>query len=102
MIKNIILFILFCFFFLNVNAAEKQNCSVLKKLSKDYWICKKNNIKGSSDDVGFDTSNIKKKKTLADWFKKKENNLKGSSDDVGFDTSNIKKKKTLADWFKKK
>ena len=49
-----------------------------------------------------DTSNIKKKKTLADWFKKKENNLKESSDDVGIDTSNIKKKKTLADWFKKK
>ena len=47
MIKNIILFILFCLFFLNVNAAEKQDCSVLKKLSKDYWICKKNNLKGS-------------------------------------------------------
>ena len=71
MIKNIILFILFCFFFLNVNAAEKQDCSVLKKLSKDYWICKKNNLKGFSDNVDFDTSNIKKKKTLADWFKKK-------------------------------
>jgi hypothetical protein len=55
MIKNIILFILFSFFFLNVNAAEKQDCSVLKKLSKDYWICKKNNLKGFSDDVDFDT-----------------------------------------------
>ena len=53
MIKNIILFILFCLFFLNVNAAEKQDCSVLKKLSKDYWICKKNNLKASSDDVRF-------------------------------------------------
>ena len=58
-------------FFLNVNAAEKKDCSMLKKLSKDYWICKKNNLKASTDDVGFDTSNIKKKKTLADWFKKK-------------------------------
>ena len=102
MIKNIILFILFSLFFLNVNAAEKQDCSALKKLSKDYWICKKNNLKGSSDDKVFDASNIKKKKTLADWFKKKENNLKGSSDDKVLDTSNIKKKKTLADWFKKK
>ena len=71
MIKNIILFILFCLFFLNVNAADKQDCSALKKLSKDYWICKKNNLKVSSENVGFDTLNIKKKKTLADWFKKK-------------------------------
>ena len=71
MIKNIILFSLFCLFFLNVNATEKQDCSVLKKLSKDYWICKKNNIKVSSDDKVLDTSNIKKKKTLADWFTKK-------------------------------
>ncbi len=45
MIKNIILSILFCFFFLNVNAGEKQDCSALKKLSKDYWICKKNKKK---------------------------------------------------------
>ena len=71
MIKNIILCMLFCLFFLNVNAAEKQDCSALKKLSKDYWICKKNNLKGSSDDMVLDTSNIKKKKTLADWFTKK-------------------------------
>ena len=71
MIKNIILSILFCVFFLNVSAGEKQNCSVLKKLSKDYWICKKNNLKSFSDDKVLDTSNIKKKKTLADWFKKK-------------------------------
>ena len=71
MIKNIILFTLFSLFFLNVNAAEKQDCSELKKLSKDYWICKKNNLKKSSENVGFDSSNIKKKKTLADWFKKK-------------------------------
>ena len=61
----------FLLFFLNVNAVEKQDCSALKKLSKDYWICKKNNLKGSSDDKVFDASNIKKKKTLADWFKKK-------------------------------
>ena len=71
MIKNIILFILFSLFFLNVNAAEILDCTVLKKLSKDYWICKKNNLKKSSENVGFDSSNIKKKKTLADWFKKK-------------------------------
>ena len=71
MIKNIILFILFSLFFLNVNAAEKQDCSTLKKLSKDYWICKKNNLKASTDNVGIDTSNIKQKKTIADWFKKK-------------------------------
>ena len=71
MIKKIILFTLFSLFFLNVNAAEKQDCSELKKLSKDYWICKKNNLKKSSENVGFDSSNIKKKKTLADWFKKK-------------------------------
>ena len=71
MIKNIILFILFSLFFLNVNAAEKQDCSALKKLSKDYWICKKNNLKASTDNVGIDTSNIKQKKTIADWFKKK-------------------------------
>ena len=71
MIKNIILFILFCLFFLNVNAAEKQDCSALKKLSKDYWICKKNNLKKYSENVVFDSSNIKNKKTLADWFKKK-------------------------------
>ena len=71
MIKNIILFTLFSLFFLNVNAAEKQDCSELKKLSKDYWICKTNNLKKSSENVGFDSSNIKKKKTLADWFKKK-------------------------------
>ena len=62
MIKNIILFILFCLFFLNVNAAEKQDCSVLKKLSKDYWICKKNNLKTSFDDVSFNALNIKEKK----------------------------------------
>ena len=71
MIKNIILFILLCLFFLNVNAAEKQDCSELKKLSKDYWICKKNNLKRFSGDTVLDTSNIKEKKTLADWFKKK-------------------------------
>ena len=71
MIKNIIVFTLFSLFFLNVNAAEKQDCSTLKKLSKDYWICKKNNLKASTDNVGIDTSNIKQKKTIADWFKKK-------------------------------
>ena len=69
--KNIIALTLFSLFFLNISAAEKQDCSELKKLSKDYWICKKNNLKVSSDDVKFDASNIKKKKTLADWFKKK-------------------------------
>ena len=66
---NFIYSVLLIFF--KCKAAEEQDCSVLKKLSKDYWICKKNNLKTSSDDISFDATNIKKKKTLADWFKKK-------------------------------
>ena len=45
MIKIIYLFLIIIFSTNNSNAAEKKNCSGIKKLSKDYIACKSNNLK---------------------------------------------------------
>ena len=71
---KIILIFLFVLSSFNLNAAEKKDCTKLKKLSKDYLLCKTGNLKSSTSGMGLDTSNIKEKKTISDWFKKKRIN----------------------------
>ena len=64
--------IFFSIFFLSSQAAEKQDCSVFKKISKNYLKCKTSNLKLATSELKFDASNIKEKKYLTDWFKKKK------------------------------
>ena len=59
----------------NLYAAEKKDCSSMKKLSKMYLKCKARNMKVSTQNltnVTMDTRNIKEKKYISDWFKKKK------------------------------
>ena len=69
--RNIILIIFITLIFNNV-AYSNTDCSQLKKLSKDYLSCITKRTKEKTSNLGFDSSNIKEKKTLADWFKKKK------------------------------
>ena len=64
--------ILFVTILFNTNAYSNNDCSKFKKLSKDYISCLGKKAKEKTSKIGFDTSNIKEKKTLADWFKKKQ------------------------------
>ena len=54
--------------------AELQDCSKVKKLSKEYLKCTKDNLKYKSDEVGI-TKKLKKfkeSKTLKEFFTKKD------------------------------
>ena len=42
--KKILILILFTSLSFSVHAVEKKDCSLYKKLSKEYWGCKKNNL----------------------------------------------------------
>ena len=42
--KKIFILILFILLNFNAHAEEINDCSVYKKFSKEYWICKKNNL----------------------------------------------------------
>ncbi len=48
-------------FGLNLYAAEKQDCSVFKKLSKDYLKCKTSNLKKGTKNIFKDTLDFQKK-----------------------------------------
>ena len=64
--------ILFLFIVFNTNAYSNNDCSQIKKLSKEYLSCLGKKTKEKTSNIGLDTSNIKDKKTIADWFKKKK------------------------------
>ena len=42
--KKILILILFTSISFNSQAAEKKDCSLFKKLSSEYWACKRNNL----------------------------------------------------------
>ena len=69
--KKIIIITILLFTSSSLNAAEKKDCSSIKKLSKEYLACLKNNIsktgEGNSIIQGF-----KEKKPLLEIFKKKD------------------------------
>jgi len=74
---KILFFTFFAFIFLNTNViAELKDCSQFKKLSKDYLMCKKDNLKFRIDDKGIakKTKDFKESKTLAEFFSKKKDN----------------------------
>ncbi len=64
--------ILFATILFNTNANSNNDCSQIKKFSKEYLSCLGKKTKEKTTNIGLDTSNIKEKKTLADWFKKKK------------------------------
>ena len=50
--KKYLLLIIFSFICFNLQAAEKIDCSVHKKFSKDWWGCKKGNLTKGSKESG--------------------------------------------------
>jgi len=63
------------FLFTSINAfAELQDCSQIKKLSKEYLQCTKDNLKHKSDEAGI-TSKLKKfkeSKSLKEFITKEK------------------------------
>ena len=72
--KKILITILL-FLFTSINSfAELQDCSQIKKLSKEYLQCTKDNLKHKSDEVGI-TSKLKKfkeSKSLKEFLTKEK------------------------------
>ena len=71
--KTLITIILFLFSSINA-FAELQDCSQIKKLSKEYLKCTKDNLKYKSDEVGI-TSKLKKfkeSKSLKEFITKEK------------------------------
>ena len=72
--KKILITILL-FLFTSINAfAELQDCSQIKKLSKEYLKCTKDNLEYKSDEIGI-TKKLKKfkeSKTLKEFFTKED------------------------------
>ena len=71
--KTLITIILFLFSSINA-FAELQDCSQIKKLSKEYLKCAKDNLKHKSDEVGI-TSKLKKfkeSKSLKEFITKEK------------------------------
>ena len=54
--------------------AEMQDCSQIKKLSKEYLKCTKDNLKYKSDEVGITKKlqKFKESKTLKEFFTKED------------------------------
>ena len=69
--KKIILFVTLIILPLNINAEEKKDCSKLKKLSKEYISCLKNNMSKRGDKNNI-IKGFKEKKPLLEIFKKKD------------------------------
>ena len=72
---KILFFTFFAFIFLNTNViAELKDCSQFKKLSKDYLVCTKNNLKIKSENLRMNENikDFKESKTLAEFFSKKK------------------------------
>ena len=67
-----ILILIILSFSINNHAFSNNDCSEIKKLSKEYIGCLAKKTKEKTSDIGLDTSNIKDKKYLSDWFKKKK------------------------------
>ena len=63
--KKILILILFTSLSLSAQASERKDCSILKKISSEYWACKKNNltkgIKNSGKKFWKDTKEFQKK-----------------------------------------
>jgi len=63
--KKILILILFTSISFNSQAEEKKDCSIFKKLSSEYWACKRNNlskgIKNSGKKFWNDTKEFQKK-----------------------------------------
>ena len=72
--KKILITVLL-FLFTSINSfAELQDCSQIKKLSKEYLQCTKDNLKHKSDEVGI-TSKLKKfkeSKSLKEFLTKEK------------------------------
>tara|TARA_X000001036_G_C20402512_1_gene693396 strand:- start:302 stop:526 length:225 start_codon:yes stop_codon:yes gene_type:complete len=71
--KTLITIILFLFSSINA-FAELQDCSQIKKLSKEYLKCAKDNLKHKSDEAGI-TSKLKKfkeSKSLKEFITKEK------------------------------
>tara|TARA_B100001093_G_scaffold63994_1_gene53893 strand:+ start:875 stop:1207 length:333 start_codon:yes stop_codon:yes gene_type:complete len=100
--------IIFIVLFSSVNTyAQQKDCSKLKKLSKDYLKCSKDNFKSKSDSVGITekVTNFKESSTISEFIskdnkdknktkKKKKFNLKKSIE-------NFKTSKTIEEAIKK-
>ena len=63
---------IFLIAFTSNHVQSAENCKQYKKLSKNYLKCLSGKLNLKNKTSGFDTSNIKEKKTLSDWFKKKK------------------------------
>ena len=70
--KKILILILFTCISFNSQAAEKNDCSIFKKLSSKYWDCKRSNlskgIKSSGKNFWKNTKEFQKKS----WEKKEK------------------------------
>jgi hypothetical protein len=70
--KTISASLILYFTFSAVHAADIKDCSIFKKLSKDYVECQKYNVSVKSNEFGVvkKIDKFKKSKTLTDLFKK--------------------------------
>ena len=68
--KNLIVILLLLF--VCSNAYGDNDCSKIKKISKEYLSCLTKKTQQKSSELGLDISNVKEKKYLSDWFKKKK------------------------------
>ena len=72
--KKFLTTIIIFLFFTVSTFAELKDCSQIKKLSKEYLKCTKDNLKYKSDEVGI-TKKLKKfkeSKTLKEFFTKED------------------------------
>jgi len=71
-VKKLLILILFTSISFSSQAAEKKDCSIFKKLSSEYWACKRNNlskgIKSSGENFWKNTKEFQKKS----WKKKEK------------------------------
>ena len=63
--------ILFLSIFFNTTAYSNNDCSQIKKFSKDYVSCLGKKAKEKTSNIGLNTSNIKEKKTYLIGLKRK-------------------------------
>ena len=68
--KKIPIFILFILINFNAYAVEKKDCSIYKKISKEYWGCKKSNLSKGIKNTGKNFWNKTKNYQKKSWEKK--------------------------------